>query len=69
MSINSTTDEGNEPLLGLATTRELLREVAARMETTQNSLKGRERELGALCREAVVMLDAKVLDYRTVDGE
>ncbi len=37
-----------EPLLGLATTRELLTEVATRMEITQNSIKG--RDLGVLCR-------------------
>lgn len=52
------------PLLGLATTRELLTELAVRMEVTQNSIKG--RELGCLCREALENLDRWVLDYRTV---
>lgn len=54
-----------EPLLGLATTQQLLEELAVRMEVTQNSLKG--RELGRLCREALANLDRGVLSYRTVD--
>ncbi len=48
--------------LALATTRELLGEVAVRMETTQTSEKG--RELARFCREAIANLDASVLDYR-----
>lgn len=51
--------------LGLATTRELLEEVAARMEITQNSTSG--RALGRQCREAVAKLDSGVLDYRVTD--
>ena len=54
-----------EPMLGLATTRELLREVATRMEISQNSSAG--RRLGELCEQAVERLDRRVLDYRTVD--
>lgn len=54
----------DQPLLGLATTRELLAELATRMEVSQNSIKG--DELGALCREAIENLDAGVLEYRTV---
>lgn len=49
-----------------ASTRELLEELAARMEATQNSTKG--RELGRLCREAVDNLDAGILNYRPPDG-
>lgn len=54
----------NEPLLGMATTRELLTEVAVRMEVTQNSIKG--SDLGRLCREALANLAPGILDYRTV---
>jgi hypothetical protein len=54
------------PLLGLATTRELLEELAVRMEITQNSTKG--RDLGVLCREAMEKLDPGVLNYSTVRG-
>jgi hypothetical protein len=57
----------DEPMLGLATTAELLVEVAARMEITQNSIKG--REIGRLCREALDNLAPSVLVYRTVDPE
>jgi hypothetical protein len=57
-------DEVEAASLGLATTRELLEEVAVRMEVTQNSTKG--RELGSLCREAIDNLSNGVLDYRTV---
>lgn len=56
----------DEPLLGLATTEELLRELAVRMEVTQNSIKG--RHLGELCREALDKLDPGVLRYRTVNS-
>lgn len=58
---------GRTPLLGLATTRTLLQEIAARMEITQDSAKG--REVGRLCRAAVASLDTAVLDYRTVGPE
>lgn len=54
-------------LLGLATTSELLTELAVRMEVTQNSTKG--RELGRLCRQALDNLDGGVLAYRTVNGD
>jgi hypothetical protein len=55
-----------EPLLGLATTRELLDELAVRMEVTQNSIKG--RDLGRLCREAIENLAPGILAYRTIDS-
>lgn len=58
------TDE-DAPQLGLATTEELLAEVAVRMEVTQNSLNG--RELGSLCREALERLDPGVLRYRSTN--
>lgn len=56
----------DKPLLGLATTAELLAELEVRMRVTQNSLNG--RELGRLCSAALVNLDKSVLNYRTVDG-
>jgi hypothetical protein len=59
-----TADE--QPLLGLATTRALLSELATRMEITQNSTNG--RELGRLCRGALANLDRGVLDYRPVSA-
>jgi hypothetical protein len=43
-------------------TRELLEELALRMERTQNSTRG--RDLGVLCREALEGLDASVLGRR-----
>jgi hypothetical protein len=52
--------------LALATTRELLGEVAVRMETTQTSQKG--RDLAGLCREAIANLDSSVLDYRGAEA-
>lgn len=62
----STTDDTcTEPHLGLATTEHLLRELAVRMEITQNSTRG--RDLGVLCREAIDNLAASVLNYRTVN--
>lgn len=65
---SSTADEGrDEPLLGLATTRELLEEIEARMRITQNSIKG--CDLGRLCLEALENLDSGVLNYRTVNSE
>lgn len=56
----------DEPLLGLATTRQLLEEVATRMEITQNSTNG--REIARLCRGAIENLAKSILDYRTVDN-
>lgn len=53
--------------IGSATTGALLREVAARMDATQNSTRG--RELGSLCREAIERLDKGVLNYRTIAVE
>ncbi len=50
--------------LGLVSTRELLDELATRLEVTQNSTNG--RKLAALCREALDKLAPGVLDYRTV---
>lgn len=60
------TKENCQPNLGCATTRELLEEVASRMEITQNSIKG--REIGRLCRAAIDNLSKGVLDYRTVNN-
>lgn len=57
-----------EPLLGLATTRELLTEVAVRMEVGQNGIgpeTADEQELAAYCRTVLGRLSTKVLDYRT----
>lgn len=54
----------DKPLLGLASTRDLLEELDTRMRITQNSTRG--RELGAFCREALRNLDANVLSYRTI---
>lgn len=56
--------ERDEPLVGLATTRQLLEELEVRMRVTQNSNKG--RDLGRLCEEALENLDRGVLDCRTV---
>lgn len=42
------------------TTRELLAELAGRMQRTQNSTKG--RELGQLCSEAMENLASGILD-------
>lgn len=53
-----------EPMLGYATTRDLLTEVAARM-AAQNSYAA--RSLGRMCQDALKGLDPAVLDYRTVD--
>jgi len=61
------TPEEEKPLLGLATTRQLLEEVAVRMEVSQNSNRG--RELGTLCRLAMDKLSGGVLDYRTVNSD
>lgn len=55
---------GDRPHLGLASTRELLEELATRMEITQNSTSG--RELGSMCRLAVENLAPGVLNYKTI---
>jgi hypothetical protein len=52
--------------LGAATTRELLEEIAVRMELTQNSTGG--RILARQCREAMSNLAERVLTYRTIDS-
>jgi hypothetical protein len=51
------------PNLGCAETRQLLEELAARMDDTQNSLAG--RKLGKMCREALDYLSPGVLAYMT----
>lgn len=56
-----------EPMLGLASTRDLLGELAARMENTQNSTAG--RDLARRCRDAIDKLARGVLDYRTVSRD
>jgi hypothetical protein len=53
----------DQPRMGLATTRELLTEVASRMQVTQNSTAG--RELGRTCIDAIDNLDSGVLEYAT----
>lgn len=57
---------GDQPNLAMASTRELLVEVAVRMEKTQNSNNG--RELASMCRAACDNLARGVLDYRPVGG-
>lgn len=52
--------------LGLATTKQLLDELATRMRHTQNSTAG--RLLGERCLDAIENLDDRVLGYRTVDS-
>lgn len=54
-----------EPMLGAATTKQLLEELAVRMEATQNSTAG--RRLAVHCREALSNFYGHVLNYRTVD--
>lgn len=61
----------SEPLLGLATTRELLTELAARMEIGPNGAGPEtedEQELATRCRTSMQCLSAEVLGYRTVVG-
>lgn len=59
-----------EPLLGLATTKQLLEELICRMEITAD---GTFEELvnamvcGSLCRTALDKLSPTILAYRTVD--
>lgn len=52
--------------LGYATTNELLAELATRLETTQNSISG--RDLANMCREAQVRLGMGILNYSTMKG-
>lgn len=59
--------EEEKALLGLATTRELIGELATRMEVTQDTQKG--REFGQLCRRALAVIDPDVLNYKTFDPE
>lgn len=53
-----------EPMLGLATTSELLEELDARMRHEQNDANA--RELGRFARAALENLPPYVLNYRTV---
>lgn len=64
-SKGSSTSHQDFPLLGLATTRELLEEVAARM-AIQASPGG--KRLMYQCQAALSNLHSQVLDYRTVDN-
>jgi hypothetical protein len=56
------------PNLGLATTRELLAEVSARMAGYREPSHGPGHQLRVACVNAELMLPDHVLDYRTVDG-
>jgi transcriptional regulator of aromatic amino acid metabolism len=61
------------PLLGLATTRQLLEEVAVRMERDNRAMDwvaGHSvmQKLGIECRQALAKLPRPVLEYRTVDS-
>ena len=58
--------QNEKPLLGLATTGELIGELKARMEVTQDTKRG--REFGEICGHAMVTLDPQVLAYRVVDS-
>jgi NAD(P)-dependent dehydrogenase (short-subunit alcohol dehydrogenase family) len=53
---------GGRANIGLATTRQLLEELAVRMEHTQNSPAG--RDLGRMCLDAIDNLATTVLNYR-----
>lgn len=56
----------NQPLLGLATTRELLTEIAVRGEMDHGyGILGAEMAIGA--RNLLEQLPGSMLDYRTVD--
>ena len=60
--------EANEPLLGLATTRQLLEEIQARGETEQYyETEGNEMAIGAA--NLLYSLPGSMLDYRTVDSD
>lgn len=61
-----------EPLLGLATTRELLVEIKSRMETSReqifrNVFSDHTKELHEAVRKALNSLPNAILSYRTVD--
>lgn len=67
--------ELDEPLLGLATTKQLIEELQARLETTQHIPGATTREIkeaDAAAQATAIMLTAlptSVLIYRTVDGD
>ena len=56
-------EEPKEPRLGLATTEQMLEEIAIRMEVCQDSLAG--RAFGTECRMALQVLADEVLAYST----
>jgi len=57
-----------QPLLGLATTRELLQEIKARGETEPRyEIEGSEMAIGAA--NLLDQLPGSMLDYRTVDSD
>lgn len=61
-----------EPMLGLATTRELLVELKSRMETSReqifrNVFSDHTEELHEAVRKALNSLPNAILSYRTVD--
>jgi hypothetical protein len=56
-------EERKEPRLGLATTEQMLEEIATRMEVCQDSLAG--RAFGTECRMALQVLPDQVLAYST----
>lgn len=60
----------NEPLLGLATTKELLEEIKCRGEMAAYSVGGgydEEREMAIGAAKLIDTLPGSVLEYRTVD--
>ena len=63
---NALRDELNEPRLGLATTRQLLEEVAVRLEIGGTSQI--ERSSAATLRGMLDVLPVDCLAYRTVDN-
>lgn len=56
----------NQANLGYATTKQLLEELATRLEVTQNSISG--RELAMMCRTALEKFGLGVLNYSTMKG-
>ena len=59
-----TSVSGDLPHLGLATTAELMEEIAVRLEVTQNSIAG--RELADQLRQALHHLGVGILNYTSV---
>lgn len=57
------------PLLGLATTAQLIEEIAVRMEITQHPRTMLGDGFGSLCRDMLRNFLPEVLDYRTVDSD